>query len=487
MIYLKDGLFLLVIGLVLFIQADLQASHPASNSNIHRPNVIFILADDLGYGDLSCYGQLKFKTPNIDRLAESGIRFINHYSGCTVCAPSRSALMTGLHTGHTYIRGNKDIEPEGEEPLPADEFTVAKLFKKAGYATGAFGKWGLGGPGSKGVPENQGFDEFFGFNSQVLAHNYYPEYLWHNGEKVYLTGNKNGRQSQYAFDEYHRMAVQFIEKHKDGPFFLFCPYTIPHAELVAPDDSLLKKFTGKYPELPYVGIDSGPHFRKGAYGSQPKPRAAFAAMISRLDRSVGEIVTKLKELGIEKNTIVIFTSDNGPHLEGGATPDFFNSAGSLRGYKRSLYEGGIRVPFIATWPGTIYAGKLTDLPSAFWDFLPTAADLAGVRLPKPVDGISMVPEMTGKGVQKKHDFLYWEFHEGGTKQAVRMDKWKGVRYGTDEPLELYDLSIDIHEDSNIAALHPKIVARIEEILKNVRSESKIWKTERHWPADKVKN
>ena len=487
MSYFKDGLILSGIVIALFIAGNLHATNPVNKADNQRPNVIFILADDLGYRDLSCYGQTKFKTPNIDRLAESGIRFTDYYSGCTVCAPSRSALMTGLHTGHTYIRGNKDMQSEGEEPLPAEEFTVAKLFKKAGYATGAFGKWGLGGPGSKGVPENQGFDEFFGFNSQVLAHNYYPEYLWHNGEKVYLNGNKNGGQSQYAFDEYHNMAVQFIEKHKDGPFFLFCPYTIPHAELMAPDDSLLKKFDGKYPELPFVGIDSGPLFRKGAYGSQTKPRAVFAAMISRLDRSVGEIVAKLKELGIEKNTVVIFTSDNGPHLEGGATPDFFNSAGSLRGYKRSLYEGGIRVPFIASWPGKIPAGKLTDLPSAFWDFLPTAAVLAGVGFTKPIDGISIVPEMTGEGVQEKHDFLYWEFHEGGTKQAIRMGKWKGVRFGTEEPLELYDLSIDLHEDNNIAAMHHEVVEKMEGFLKHARSESKIWKTQQHWPADKIKN
>ncbi len=487
MSYLRTGILLLSLSSKVFSCNELKAASPVDGIEKKKPNVIFILADDLGYGDLSCYGQTKFKTTNIDRLAECGIKFTNHYSGCTVCAPSRSALMTGLHTGHTYIRGNKDMMPEGEEPLPGDEFTVAKMFKNAGYITGAFGKWGLGGPGSQGVPENQGFDEFFGFNSQVLAHNYYPEYLWHNSDKVYLDGNRNGGQLQYAFDEYHKMAIQFIEKHKNEPFFLFCPYTIPHAELLVPDDSLLHKYDGSFPEVPYTGVDSGPLYRKGSYGSQARPRATFAAMISRLDRSVGDIMLKLKELGIDKNTLVIFTSDNGPHLEGGATPVFFKSAGPLRGYKRSLYEGGIRVPFIANWPGIIPAGKISTLPSAFWDFLPTASEIAGVSLKFPSDGISLLPEFTGIGVQKEHKFLYWEFHEGGTKQAVRMGKWKGVRFGTDEPLELYDLSSDIHEDHNIASLHPEIVLQIEILLKNVRSDSEIWKTEKYWPKDKVRN
>ena len=485
--YLKSGLITLGIGSVLLPTGDLFAASPLKKGESHHPNVIFILADDLGYGDLSCYGQTKFKTPNIDKLAASGIRFTNHYAGCTVCAPSRSALMTGLNTGHTYIRGNKEMQPEGQEPLPAEVYTVAELFKEAGYATGAFGKWGLGGPGTEGVPEKQGFDEFFGFNCQALAHNYYPEYLWHNDQKVILDGNKNGGTAQYAHDEYHKIALQFIEKHKDVPFFMFCPYVIPHAELLAPEDNLMEEFKGKFTETSFAGIDSGPHYRKGGYGSQEKPKAAFAAMVSRLDRSVGEIMAKLKESGIEKNTLVIFTSDNGPHLEGGADPDFFRSSGPLRGYKRSLYEGGIRIPFVASWPVMISSGKTSDYPSAFWDFLPTAAELAGVRLSKPTDGISMIPVLTGKGIQKEHEFLYWEFHEGGTKQAVRMGKWKAVRFGTREPLELYDLDLDIHEDKNVAAQHPAIVAKIEAYLKNARSESKIWKTAEYWPANKEKS
>lgn len=484
---LRGIIISLGLGSVLCPLGELLAVNPLIKKDLHHPNVIFILADDLGYGDLSCYGQTKFKTPNIDKLAASGIRFTNHYAGCTVCAPSRSALMTGLHTGHTYIRGNKSILPEGQEPLPAGTYTVARLFKEAGYTTGAFGKWGLGGPGSDGVPEKQGFDEFFGFNCQSLAHNYYPEYMWHNDQKVFLEGNKNGGKGQYAHDEYHKMALQFIEKHKDGPFFMFCPYIIPHAELLAPDDSLLHQYKGKFPEKPFSGVDSGPQYRKGGYASQTNPRATFAAMVSRLDRSVGEIIAKLKKLGIEKNTLVIFTSDNGPHLEGGASPDFFNSSEPFRGYKRSLYEGGIRVPFIACWPGVVLPGKISDYPSAFWDFLPTAAELAGVRLSKPSDGISMIPVLTGKGIQKTHEFLYWEFHEGGTKQAVRMGKWKAVRFGTKEPLELYDLSMDIHEDKNVAAAHPEIIAKIENYLKSARTVSKIWKADEHWPANKEKS
>ncbi len=463
-----------------FLCFDLQASNKLANHDASKPNIVFILADDLGYGDLSCYGQKKFKTPNIDALAASGVRFTNFYSGSTVCAPSRSALMTGLHTGHTYIRGNKGMAPEGEEPLPDGLSTVSKLLHESHYATGAFGKWGLGGPGSTGVPEKQGFDEFFGFNSQNLAHNYYPEYLWHNSEKIFLKGNSNGETGQYAPDEYHRMALQFIEQHKSEPFFLFCPYTIPHAELSVPADSLFKKYDGQFIEVPFKGTDSGPKYRKGDYGSQLKPRAVFAAMVSRLDLYVGELVAKLKMLGLYENTLIIFTSDNGPHVEGGATPDFFNSAGPLRGHKRSLYEGGIRVPFIASWKGHTPVGKVSDKPFAFWDFYPSAAELVGSKVKESIDGISLVPELTGKGWQKNHEFLYWEFHEKGSKQAVRMGKWKGIRFGTSEPLELYDLSKDIHEDHNLASLHPKIVAKIENYLLNARSESKFWHVREHW-------
>jgi arylsulfatase A-like enzyme len=475
-------------SLMLFLTSVTSCYGGSKNENIpSKPNIIYILADDLGYGDLGCYGQEKFETPNIDKMAKRGVMFTEHYSGSTVCAPSRSSLMDGKHTGHTYIRGNKGMKPEGQHPIPSSTVTVAKLLKEAGYATGAFGKWGLGGPGSEGVPWNQGFDEFYGYLCQGLAHNYYPEYLWHNDKKVYLEGNRNDGTEQYGHDEYHNMAMDFIEKHKDEPFFLFCPYIIPHAELLAPEDDLWEKYDGKFPEKAYKGTDEGPRYRKGGYGSQEKPHTAFAAMVARLDRSVGEILSKLEQLGIDENTLVIFTSDNGPHKEGGADPWFFNSFGPLRGHKRSLYEGGIRVPFVACWPGQIPAGSKSDHPSAFWDFLPTVAELAETDSPEDIDGISMVPALLGnENNQKKHKFLYWEFHEGGTKQAVRMGKWKAVRFGTKEPLELYDLSTDIHEDDNIADKNPDIVQQIEKYLETARTESEIWKMKKKWPENRRK-
>ena len=480
--YLNSGLISLGIGTGLFGANHLYGANPVNTATSKKPNVVFILADDLGYGDLSCYGQKKFTTPNIDRLAASGIRFTNHYAGCTVSAPSRSALMTGLHTGHTYIRGNKEMLPEGQEPLPAGTYTIARLFKEAGYATGAFGKWGLGGPGTEGVPEKMGFDEFFGFNCQSLAHNYYPDYLWHNDQKVYLEGNKNRGKGQYAHDEYHKMALQFIDKHKDEPFFLFCPYVIPHAELSAPDDTLFEKFDGTFPEKPFHGVDSGPKYRKGGYGSQPQPNAAFAAMVTRLDRSVGEIVQKIKALGLENNTLIIFTSDNGPHREGGADPDFFKSNGPLRGFKRSLYEGGIRIPMIVSWMEKIVPGRTSEFPSAFWDFMPTFAEILGVKTSQPTDGVSLLPVLTGKGKQLDHPFLYWEFHEGGTKQAIRFGDWKCVRFGIKEPLELFNLKEDLHEDHNVAFKYPEIVKKLEVLLSGARTESVIWKAQELWPA-----
>src|SRR5450759_37160 len=331
------------------------------------PNIVYILADDLGYGDLSCYGQQKFSTPNIDRLAREGMLFTQHYTGCTVSAPSRSCLMTGLHTGHTPIRGNKAWEPEGQWPLPAKSFTLAEMLKAKGYITGAFGKWGLGYIETEGDPNSQGFDEFYGFNCQSLAHNYYPDHLWHNHEKVLLHENDNGKTGAYSADLIQKAALDFIEKNINKPFFLFYPTTIPHAELFA-KEKYMKMFQGKFkPEKPYNGVDNGPTFRSGPYGSQPESHAAYAAMIKELDDYVGELLAKLKELGLEKNTIVIFASDNGPHMEGGGDPDFFRSNGNLRGYKRDLYEGGIRTPMIVKWPRKIKAGTTSAHISAFWD------------------------------------------------------------------------------------------------------------------------
>jgi len=449
-----------------------------NNQTEEMPNVIFILADDLGYGDVSCMGQSKFRTPNIDRLGSEGICFTSHYAGSTVCAPSRSCLMTGQTTGHTPIRGNKGIQPEGQIPIPDSTLTVAEIFKANGYVTGAFGKWGLGGPATEGDPNRQGFDEFYGYNCQTLAHNYYTAYLWHNQEKVYLDGNKNGGTVQYSHDLIQEQALKFIEKNKDKPFFLYLPYTIPHAELIAPDDSIFERFKGKFPETPYVGVDSGPRYRKGGYCSQKYPRATFAAMVTRLDYSVEQVIDKLKELGLDNNTLVIFSSDNGPHLEGGADPDFFDSNGPLRGYKRDLYEGGIREPMLVRWPGKIQPGTRTDFVSAFWDFLPTICDILHVNVPKNCDGISMLPTLLGHPEQQKqHDYLYWEFHENIDKQAIRQGKWKAVRFGVNGPIELYDLNADLSETHDIAADHPEIIEKMKQLFTEAHTESAIWPME----------
>ncbi|HAQ19022.1 MAG TPA: arylsulfatase [Prolixibacteraceae bacterium] len=448
-----------------------------------KPNIVYILADDLGYGDLSCYGQKKFKTPNIDRLASQGMLFTQHYSGSTVCAPSRSSLMTGLHTGHTPIRGNKGWKPEGEYPISASAFTLAEMLKQAGYTTGAFGKWGLGFIGTEGDPNQQGFDEFFGFNSQNLAHNYYPEYLWDNDQKLILKGNSDNQSGQYAPELIHKRALQFIGKNdpsKTGkPFFLFYPNTIPHAELSVPEENL-KEFRGKLmPEKIFKGVEpKSETFRKGGYGRQNETHAAFAAMVTLLDKQVGEVVAKLKELGLDKNTIIIFSSDNGPHLEGGADPDYFDSNGPLKGYKRDLYEGGIRVPMIACWPGIIRAGSTTDHVSAFWDVMPTVAEITGIPAPENLDGISFLPTLTGQAGQKQHESMYWEFHELKGRQALRMGNWKLVRYNVLTPdnttTELYDLKTDLGEEKNIAGNHPELVKKMIEILNHSRIPSEVF-------------
>ncbi|MCX6320854.1 MAG: arylsulfatase [Bacteroidia bacterium] len=438
------------------------------------PNIVYILADDLGYGDLSCYGQQKFSTPNIDRLAREGMLFTQHYTGCTVSAPSRSCLMTGLHTGHTPIRGNKEWKPEGQWPLPAASYTVAEMFKTKGYVTGAFGKWGLGYIETEGDPNSQGFDEFYGYNCQSLAHNYYPDHLWHNHEKVLLPENDSSKTGIYSPDLIHKAALEFLETNKDKPFFLFYPTTIPHAELFAKEE-YMKMFRGKFnPEKSYKGVDEGPDFRRGPYGSQPEAHAAFAAMITELDDYVGELLSKLKELGLEKNTIVIFASDNGPHLEGGADPDYFNSNGLLKGYKRDMYEGGIRTPMLVRWPSKVKAGSKSDHVSAFWDILPTFAEIAEAENPESIDGISFLPSLLGKK-QKQHEYLYWEFHEQGGKIAVRMGNWKAVKLNIDKTpqglTELYNLSTDIGETNNIALSNPEIVKKMEENMKQAHNPS----------------
>jgi len=454
----------------------------SSNVGFQKPNIIYILADDLGYGDLGCYGQKRFKTPNIDRMAGEGMRFTQHYAGCTVSAPSRSSLMTGLTTGHTPIRGNKEWKSEGQWPLPASSYTIAEMLKKAGYVTGGFGKWGLGYPGSEGDPNYQGFDEFYGFNCQRLAHNYYPSHLWDNRKKVILKGNSGDKFEEYAPELIHQHALQFIKKNCDKPFFLYYASTIPHAELLIPHKNL-KEFQGKFlPDKNFNGASPGdPGFRDGAYGPQSESHAAFAAMVTLLDRQVGEVLDKLKELGMDKNTIVIFSSDNGPHLEGGADPDYFDSNGLLRGYKRDLYEGGIREPMIVRWPGKISAGSETDLISAFWDVMPTMAEIAGIKAPDKIDGISFLPTLLGKKGQKQHDYMYWEFHELSGRKAIRKGNWKLVKYNIQNPdntkVELYNLSADMGEKNNIATLNPDIVKKLSALMDSARTGSDVFKFE----------
>ncbi len=435
----------------------------AQDDSGRPPNIVFILADDLGYGDLGCYGQKVIKTPNIDKLAAEGMRFTDAYAGSTVCAPSRCCLMTGYHSGHAWVRGNKRI------PLRPEDRTVAEVLKERGYATGLIGKWGLGEPETTGIPNKKGFDYFFGYLNQGHAHNYYPGYLWRNEEKVPLEGNvlKNERvaleRNVYSHDLFAEEALQFVQRHKDGPFFLYLALTIPHA------NNERGRYDGNGMEVPSLAP-----YEDEAWPEQQK---GHAAMITRMDSDIGRFMDQLEELGIDENTIVIFTSDNGPHREGGADPKFFNSGGALRGIKRDLYEGGIRVPGIARWPGKVAAGSTSDLPWAFWDFLPTAAELAGAKAPEGIDGVSILPTLLGQGdKQRERDTLYWEFHEGGFKQAVRMGRWKAVRPKTKAEIEIYDLATDLSEENDVAAEHPNLVAKAGALFRSERSPSGNWKT-----------
>ncbi|MBT9188797.1 arylsulfatase [Zobellia russellii] len=456
-----------------------EATETTQRTDSGRPNIVYILADDLGYGDLSSYGQEKFATPNIDKLAKNGMLFTQHYSGSTVCAPSRSALLTGMHTGHTVVRGNKEIMPEGQYPLPDNTFTMAEAMKNAGYTTGAFGKWGLGFPGSEGDPLNQGFDTFFGYNCQRLGHNYYPGHLWANKDSLVLKGNKGANKGTYAPELIHEKTLEFIELNKDNPFFLYVASIIPHAELAAPEE-IMEKYSGKFPpETPYEGVDDGPEFNQGPYRSQEEPHAAFVSMVHLLDEQVGEIVAKLEKLGLAQNTIVVFTSDNGPHTEGGADPDYFNSNGPLRGTKRDLYEGGIRVPMIASWPGKIQPGSTTELVSAFWDVFPTFSEIAGIETPEGLDGISFLPTLLGNNDQQEnHEYLYWEFHEKGGRQAIRKDNWKAVKYnvfgGPNVPIELYDMNTDVAEENNLAEKHPEVIEEMKTLFEEARTPSEVF-------------
>lgn len=456
------------------VTANEQSRHDKEN-----PNIIFILADDLGYADLSCLGQKKFSTPNIDSLAAQGMMFTQHYSGSSVSAPSRSCLITGQHTGHTVIRGNKELPVEGQHPLPSDTYTIFKMLKDNGYKTSVFGKWGLGAPNTEGAPENQNVDEFFGFNCQRLSHSYYPYHLWHNENKIMLDGNKGKGEECYAPYLIHDEAIDFIKENRDTTFFMWYTSIIPHAELKVPKD-VLKQFVG-HPnfdeEKAFVGCDDGEYYKNAGYGSQQYTHATFAAMISILDRHVGEICSTLDSLGIADNTIIIFTSDNGPHFEGGADPDFFDSNGELRGYKRDLYEGGIRVPFIVKWNNVVDKNSKSEHISAFWDFLPTVADIIDAELPDNIDGISYLPSLIGKEKQEEHDYLYWEFHENNGRQAIRKGDWKAVKYDVHNngKIELYDLSADLSETNDLSGAYPEKVAEFDSLMKVSRTESELFK------------
>ena len=444
------------------LAATVNALAPAGAARLERPNIVFILADDLGYGDLGSYGQRRIRTPNLDRMAREGVRFTQFYAGSTVCAPSRSVLMTGLHTGHTYIRGNS------KNNLRPEDVTVAELLKRAGYATGLVGKWGLGHEGSPGVPTRKGFDFFFGYLDQTHAHNYFPTFLLRNEERVRLRNvvpdegaagqGVSSNRAEYSPDRMLEEALGFIDRNWDRPFFLYLAFTLPHANNEAKNRGM---------EIPDYG----------AYRNEKWPEAekGLAAMITRLDRDAGLVLGRLKKHGIERDTIVFFSSDNGPHREGGNNPDFFDSHGPLRGIKRDLYEGGIRVPMIVRWTGKVRGGRVSDHAGYFADFLPTAAELARVAAPAGLDGISFLPAIVGEGKQKEHDYLYWEFYEAGSAQAVRLGDWKGVVRPFGGNLELYDLRTDLGERHDVAAAHPDVVARIRAILKEAHVPSPLWK------------
>lgn len=434
-----------------------------------RPNVIFILADDLGYGDIGCYGQKIIQTPNIDALAQQGMRFTDFYAGCSVSAPSRASLMTGMHTGRTKIRGNKEVQPEGQAPM-ADRQTLGTLFQSAGYRTGIFGKWGLGHPGSGAEPQDRGFDRFFGYNCQRASHLYYPEHLWADRERVSLLDNKDNARQSYAPDLIQQQALQFMRQSSQSgvPFFAMLTYTLPHAELNLPHDDLYKSYQTKVTPRPWQSQ------YEGDYPSTPDAHASFAAMVGRLDQYVGEVLAELRHLGIEDNTLIVFTSDNGPHREGGANPEYFDSNGPLRGTKRDLYEGGIRVPMIIRWSSQIPAGTTNSIPGAFWDFLPSFCELTAQPLSDGSTGVSLLDQWRGTYSASDDRPLYWEFHEEGGKMALRRGAWKLVVLEVNGPTpkyELYHLEQDIGEEHDLAAKYPQLVRNLLHEMERMRTPS----------------
>ncbi len=441
------------------LQAQAKEARPA--------NIVLIVADDLGYGELGRYGQRKIETPRLDELAREGTRFTRFYSSAPVCAPARCSLLTGLHGGHAFIRDNLEL-PYGQLPIPADTLTLPELLKRAGYATGIFGKWGLGGPGTSGEPNAQGFDAWFGYLCQRQAQSYYPDHLWRDGQRVELPGNPEGctTGATYAPDLILEELERFLRRRRGERFFLYAPLTLPHLAL-QPEEEDLSRYRGRFEERPYDGSQD--------YLPHSTPRAAYAAMIGRLDRDVGRILDLLRELGLEKETLVLFTSDNGPTNDwGGADTGFFDSTAGLRGRKGELYEGGIRVPLIARWPGCVPAGRTSEHLAAFHDLLPTLLELAGASVPAGIDGTSFLRELLGEPGQPEHEYLLWEFHGYGGQQAVRLGRWKGIRrellLGA-RPFELYDLETDERETRDVAREHPEIVERMQAILARDRTPS----------------
>ena len=459
------------------------------DGKIAPPNIVLIVADDLGYGELGCYGQEIIRTPRIDALAKQGIRLTDFYAGSPVCAPSRCVLMTGKHPGHAHVRDNgnptKRIyqhlaerhhwEFPGQTPLPDEEVTIAEALKTRGYATAAIGKWGLGHFGTPGDPNLQGFDLFYGFNCQWHAHNHYPKFLWRNAEKVLFPGNDRTLHGEtYSQDRFTETALQFVRDHREEPFFLYLPFAIPHLSIQVPE-STLAEYKGKIPEEEYV--------HKG-YLEHPHPRAGYAAMITHMDRDIGKIVDLIDELGLGDDTLIIFTSDNGPTYDrlGGSDSEFFNSAAGFRGYKGSVYEGGLRVPMVARWSGRIPPNSVSNLPSAFWDLMPTACAVAGASAPHNVDGVSLLPALMGTNDQQQREFLLWEFSGYGGQQALRLGRWKGVRRNIakgNNDIELYDLESDPGESKDVSEQHPQLVNRIDGLLKNERTNSELFPLRRN--------
>ena len=433
-----------------------------------KPNIIFILADDMGIGDVGCYGQEMIETPNIDRLAKDGMLFTHHYAGSTVSAPSRCALMTGLDTGHGRVRGNAGTAEGFDCALRNGDTTIAELLKQAGYATACVGKWGLGGPTSEGNPQNKGFDYFFGYLSQGAAHNYYPDYLFENNEKVYLNGKV------YSHFLIVEKGLQFMKEHIDEPLFMYFAITPPHADLDYPD---ISHYDGRFVETPHI---NKPKTGRG-YKSNPKPRATYASMVSEIDKNVGMVIDLLEKEGKLDNSIIIFSSDNGVHCVGGHDPEYFNSNGPFRGYKRDLYEGGVRTPFVVRWPGHIKPGSTTDAVTTFWDFLPTACEVAGIKAPKDIQGISYLPTLLGKKQRKTHDYIYYEFYEQGGKQSMLSvrDGWKLVRLNMDTPKkikeELYNINEDIAEENDLIGKYPQKADELRKLMESYRTESEMFK------------